>query len=128
MLQTSGTPLLPCTCPRVAGSSVGAINGVSIPAMHLSPSYRSSFHGLSGPAVKGYQPALNLVFSLTGMAVAAGTLVSWMFRCFERSCPPRELRPLDWNLSLVLSCLSRLPFEPLKLASDNHLTWKTSFS
>ena len=32
-----------------------------------------------------------------------------------------------WSLSLVLRCLSRPPFEPIKLASDKHLTWKTSF-
>ena len=36
-------------------------------------------------------------------------------------CPP------DWNLSLVLWCLSQPPFGPLKLVSDKHLTWKTSF-
>ena len=36
-------------------------------------------------------------------------------------------RPLDWNLSFVLRCLSRSPFQLLKLASDKHLTWKTSF-
>ena len=35
------------------------------------------------------------------------------------------VRPLDWNLSFVLWHLSRPPFEPLKLASDKHLTWKT---
>ena len=50
-----------------------------------------------------------------------------MFRSFEKSCPPCEIRPPDWNLSPVLRCLSRPPFEPLKLASNKHLTWKTSF-
>ena len=50
-----------------------------------------------------------------------------MFCHFERSYPPREIQPPDWNLSLVLRCLSRPPFEPLKLASDKHLTWKMSF-
>ena len=79
------------------------------------------------PAVKGYWAALNHVFSLTGMDLAASTVVSWMFRSFERLCPPQEMRPLDCNLSLVLQCLSRLPFEPLKFASDKHPTWKKSF-
>ena len=50
-----------------------------------------------------------------------------MFHSFEKSCPPREVQPLDWNLFLVLRCLSQTPFEPLKLASDKHRTWKTSF-
>ena len=43
------------------------------------------------------------------------------------SCPQREVQPPDWNLSFVLRCLSRPPLEPLKLAFDKHLTWKTSF-
>ena len=50
-----------------------------------------------------------------------------MFQSFERSCLPQEIRPPDWNLSLVLQCLCRPTFEPLKLASDKHLTWKMSF-
>ena len=79
------------------------------------------------PAVKDYRAALNHVFSLTGMNLAASAVLSGMFRSFKRSCPPREIRPLDWNLFLVLQCLCRPPFEPLKLASDKHLTRKTSF-
>ena len=47
-----------------------------------------------------------------------------MFRHFERSCPPQETWPLDWNYCLVLRCLSRPSLEPLKLASDKHLAWK----
>ena len=70
---------------------------------------------------------LNYVFSLTGTDLASSQVVSWMFRSFEKSCPLREVRPLDWNLSLVLQCLSWPPFELLKLASDKHLTWKMSF-
>ena len=77
--------------------------------------------GLSVLAVKGHRAALNHVFSLTGMDLAASSVVSRMFQHFERSCSPREIRPPDWNLLLVLRCLSRPPFEPLKLASDKHL-------
>ena len=83
--------------------------------------------GLSVPAVKGYWAALNQVFSLTGMDLAASSVVSQMFHSFKTLCLPREIRPPDWNLSLILRCLSRSPFEPLKLASDKHLTWKTYF-
>ena len=81
---------------------------------------------MSVPAVKGYRASVNHVFSLTGMNLAASSMVSRMFRSFERSCPPREMQPLDWNLSLVLLCLSQPPFEPLKLASDK-LIWKEFF-
>ena len=88
--------------------------------------YLCQEHGLSVTAVKGYRAALNHVFSLTGMDLAVSSVVSKMFRHFERSFP-HEIKPPDWNLLLVLHCLSRPPFEPLKLASDKHLTWKTSF-
>ena len=60
-------------------------------------------------------------------AMAAITVVSRMFRRIERFCPPQEIRPPDWNLSLVLRCLSRPPFKHLKLASDKHITRKTFF-
>ena len=83
--------------------------------------------GFSVTAVKGYRSALNHVFALTGMDLVASKVVSRMFCHFERTCPPREIRPPDWNFSLVLLCLSRPPFEPLKLTSDKHLTWKKSF-
>ena len=79
------------------------------------------------PKVKGCRAALNHVLSLTEMDLAASTVVSRMFRSFEMLCLPQEMRPPDWNLSLVLRCLSKPPFESLKLASDKHLTWKTSF-
>ena len=47
--------------------------------------------GLSVSAVKGYRAALNHIFSLTGMDLAASLVASRMFRSFERSCPPREI-------------------------------------
>ena len=82
---------------------------------------------LSVPVVKSYRAALNHVFLLTGLDLAASLVVSQMFHHFERLCLSREIRPPAWNLSFVLRCLSRPPFEPFKLASDKHLTWKTSF-
>ena len=89
--------------------------------------YLCCCHGLSVPAVKGYWVALNHVFSLTGTDLASNLVVSGMFCSFEKSCLALEVRPPDWNLSLGFWCLSWPPFEPLKLASDKHLTWKTSF-
>ena len=46
---------------------------------------------------------------------------------FEKSCPPREVKPLEWNLSTVLRSLTHLPYKPLKLSVDKHLTWKSCF-
>ena len=83
--------------------------------------------GLSVTAVKGYRAALDHVFSLIGLDLAASSVVSQMFRHFKRFCPPWEIWPPNWNLSLVLRCLSRLPFEPFRLASDKHMTWNTCF-
>ena len=77
--------------------------------------------------VKGYWATLNHVFFLAGIDLAAIRVISHLFRSFEISCPPCEIWPPDWNLSLVLRSLTCLPYEPLKLSSDKHLTWKTSF-
>ena len=127
--------MLRFTSPSGPGSSVGAIGRVIDPCMASVPQIAEIFCfffpfqelGLSVPAVKGYRAALNHVFSLTGIDLAASTVVSWVFCSFERSCPPQKIRPLDWNMSLVLQCLFKPPFEPLKLSSDKHFTWKTSF-
>ena len=62
------------------------------------------------------------MFPLTGMDLAASSVVSRMFHSFERFCPLQEIQPLDWNLCLVPRCLSRPPFEALKLAADKNLT------
>ena len=69
-----------------------------------------------------YRKALNHVFSLAGMDLASITVVCRMFCRFEKSCLLQEVQLHDWNLSLVFRYLSWPPFEPLKLASDKHLT------
>ena len=60
-----------------------------------------------------------------GLCVQSGSLSD--VPQIERSSPLQDVRPPDWNLSLILRCFSQPPFEPLKLASDKHLTWKASF-
>ena len=47
--------------------------------------------GLSVPAVKGYRAALNHVFSLKGMDLAASLMISRMFSHFDRLCPSQEI-------------------------------------
>ena len=66
---------------------------------------------LSLPAVKGYHAALNYIFSLVGLDLAAIRVVNRIFRSFEKMCPPREVKSLEWNLSLVLQSLTHLPYE-----------------
>lgn len=50
-----------------------------------------------------------------------------LFKSFEKSCPPREVKPPQWDVSLVLSSLRGSPYEPLAKASDRDLTLKTVF-
>ena len=50
-----------------------------------------------------------------------------LIKGFERSCPPREVRPPEWDVSLVLDSLKKAPYEPLREATVKHLTHKTVF-
>ena len=49
--------------------------------------------GLSVSAVKGYRSALNLVFALKGMDLAASREISMLITSFSKSARPEELRP-----------------------------------
>ena len=73
-------------------------------------------------AVKGYQSALKHVFSLAGANLAASKIFSRMFSSFKKTCPPRGVKPLEWNLSVVLRNLTHSPYKPLKLSLDKHPT------
>ena len=82
---------------------------------------------LSVSAVKGYRSALNSVFLVRGMDLAASHALSLLLRSFEASCPPRAVRPPEWDLSLVLRSLTLAPYEPLGQASQVYLTRKFVF-
>ena len=82
---------------------------------------------LSVPAIKGYRAALNQVFKLKGLDLGSSQELSLLIRGFERSCPPREVRPPEWDIVLVLKSLTRAPYEPLSRSSDMALTHKTVF-
>ena len=61
-------------------------------------------------------------FFFIGMDLASNTVAFRMFQSFERSCSLWEVWLPDWDLSLVLRCLSRPPVEPLKLPlTTSHL-------
>ena len=62
------------------------------------------------------------------MVLAVSRIISKIFSSFKKTCPLREVKPPEWNLFLVLRSLTHLPYEPLKLSSNIHITWKTSFS
>ena len=73
-------------------------------------------------AVKAYCATLNHVFSLVGKDLTTNHVISKMLIIFEETIPLREVKPLDWNLSLALWSLTQLLYEPLKLPFDKHLT------
>ena len=61
------------------------------------------------------------------MDIVLDKVISHVFCSFKRSCPPRETKLPEWNLSLVLRKLTHPPYEPLKLSVDKHLTCKNLF-
>ena len=63
--------------------------------------------GLSVSAVMGYRSALNSVFALKGLDLAASWEISMLLRSFSKSARPEELRPPDWGVTLVLQSLTR---------------------
>ena len=50
-----------------------------------------------------------------------------LMRSFAKSCPPREIRPPEWDVTLVLRSLTEAPYEPLRQASLRDVTLKTVF-
>ena len=63
----------------------------------------------------------------TGNRIGSNPVLSDLIRSFELQRPvQRSLLP-KWDLSWVLVCLQKPPFEPLDKASKFHVTIKTAF-
>ena len=63
----------------------------------------------------------------TGNRIGSNPVLSELIRSFELQCPvQRSLTPYR-DLSCVLVCLQKAPYEPLHKASKLHVTIKTSF-
>ena len=50
-----------------------------------------------------------------------------LVRSFSLSCPPSEVRPPAWDLSLVLRSLKNAPYEPLRSAPERFVAQKALF-
>ena len=74
-----------------------------------SQSSRRRDKGLSVSAIKGYRLALGQVFVMRGMDLPLAREMAMLFRSFEKSCPPREVKPPQWNVALVLDSLRGPP-------------------
>ena len=82
--------------------------------------------GLTVIAFKGCQESNNFAFREQKLSEILG--IQLLFRNFERTWFLRELKPPAWNVAFVLQSLARLPYEPMKLLSDRHLTMEMCFS
>ena len=60
---------------------------------------------------------LSHVFFLADIDLASILIISRAISSFKKICPLREVKPLEWNLSLDLRSLTCLPYEPLRLSS-----------
>ena len=63
----------------------------------------------------------------TGNRVGSNPVLSELIRSFELQRPVQRSLTPKWDLSWVLVCLQKAPFEPLHKASKLHVTLKTAF-
>ena len=63
----------------------------------------------------------------TGNRIGSNPVLSELIRSFELQRPVQRSLTSKWDLSWVLVCLQKPPFEPLDKASKFHVTIKTAF-
>ena len=78
-------------------------------------------------SILGYRSMLSAVFRSVLPAISSDLVLKNLIRSFKVEAPPRPLRPLAWDLSMVLRYLSSSSFEPLHLSSLRNLTKKVLF-
>ena len=78
--------------------------------------------------IKGYVTAISTRHDhVNGLPISLHPAITlWTKGLTRFKGLPRVLVP-PWNLEIVLSALKGPPFEPINLASNKHLTWKTAF-
>ena len=75
----------------------------------------------------GYRSAIADKLGNSTINVSKDENLTRLLDSFHRDRPKGSRGIPSWNLSLVLHQLTKAPFEPLKEASFNHLTFKTVF-
>nr|XP_008107943.1 PREDICTED: inositol hexakisphosphate kinase 3 isoform X1 [Anolis carolinensis]XP_008107944.1 PREDICTED: inositol hexakisphosphate kinase 3 isoform X1 [Anolis carolinensis]XP_016848789.1 PREDICTED: inositol hexakisphosphate kinase 3 isoform X1 [Anolis carolinensis] len=84
--------------------------------------------GLSLTSLKCYVAALSWYRKgPSGQSCFQDPLVKLFFKGFKNLHPPVTPPPPAWSLELVLSQLSKPPFEPMASNDISHLSWKTAF-
>ena len=78
--------------------------------------------------IKGYRSMIsNTLKFKTGNRIGSNPVLSELIRSFELQRPVQRSLTPKWDLSWVLVCLQKPPFEPLDKASKFHATIKTAF-
>ena len=78
--------------------------------------------------IRGYRSMIsNTLKFKTGNRIGSNPVLSELIRSFELQRPVQRSLTPKWNLSWVLVCLQKPPFEPLDKASKFHVTIKTAF-
>ena len=78
--------------------------------------------------IKGYRSMIsNTLKFKTGNRIRSNPVLSELIRSFELQRPVQRSLTPKWDLSWVLVCLQKPPFEPLDKASKFHVTIKTAF-
>ena len=68
-----------------------------------------------------------MAYAFRGQKVLDDLANQLLCKNFERTCLPREFMTPAWDVTLMLQGLTTLPFDPMKLSSDKHLTLKMCF-
>ena len=78
--------------------------------------------------IKGYRSMIsNTLKFKTGDWIVSNPVLSELIRSFELPCPVQRSLTPKWDLSWVLVCLQKAPYELLHKASRLHVTIKTAF-
>ena len=82
---------------------------------------------LSVSSIMGYRSMLSAVFKSVLPEISSSPVLHDLLRSFQVEAPIREVRPLSWDLTTVLTYLRSSSFEPLATISLRDLTRKTLF-
>ena len=78
--------------------------------------------------IKGYRAMIsNTLKFKTGNRIGSNPVLTELIRSFKLQRPVQRSLTPKWDLSWVLVCLQKPPFEPLDKASKFHVTIKTAF-
>ena len=82
---------------------------------------------LQPSTIEGYRTAIADMVGNDRLNISKVKNLTRLLETFHRDKPKGRRGVPTWNLSLVLHLLTKTPFDPMRRASLNHLTFKTVF-